>query len=108
MKVSKSLFFLSKKDASSCYNKVFHVFCLKDFVKMIWKIILGNSVPLTEGVIMQLFVISAIMTMQSSHSWLYCHYSTVRPIVGNVQGPVGKFNRISDEPLPKRKKDALP
>ena len=33
---------------------------------------------------------------------------SVRPIVGNVQGPVGKFNRISDEPLPKRKKDALP
>ena len=32
----------------------------------------------------------------------------VRPIAGNVQGPVGKFNRISDEPLPKRKKDDLP
>ena len=32
---------------------------------------------------------------------------SVRPISGNVQGPVGKFNRISDEPLPKRKKDAL-
>ena len=33
---------------------------------------------------------------------------SVRPIAGNIQGPVGKFNRISDEPLPKRKKDALP
>ena len=30
---------------------------------------------------------------------------SVRPIAGNIQGPVGKFNRISDEPLPK---DALP
>ena len=29
---------------------------------------------------------------------------SVRPIAVNVQGPVGKFNRISDEPLPKRKK----
>ena len=33
---------------------------------------------------------------------------SVTPIAGNVQGPVEKFNRISDEPLPKRKKDALP
>ena len=29
---------------------------------------------------------------------------SVRPIAGNVPGPVGKFNRISDEPLPKGKK----
>ena len=68
MKNCKSLFFLSKKYASFSYSKVFHIFCLKDFVKMIWKIILGNSVPLAEGVIIQLFVISAIMTIQSSHS----------------------------------------
>ena len=27
---------------------------------------------------------------------------SVRPIAGNVKGPVGKFNRISDEPLPKK------
>ena len=33
---------------------------------------------------------------------------SVRQIAGNVQGLVEKFNRISDEPLPKRKKDALP
>ena len=33
---------------------------------------------------------------------------SVRPIAGNVQGPVGKFNRISDEPLPKRKKMLCP
>ena len=32
---------------------------------------------------------------------------SVRPIGGKVQPPVRKFNRISDEPLPKRKKDAL-
>ena len=32
----------------------------------------------------------------------------VRPIAGNVQGPVGKFNRISDQPLPKRKKMLRP
>ena len=32
---------------------------------------------------------------------------SVRPIAGNVQGPVGKFNRMSDEPLSKRKEDAL-
>ena len=42
------------------------------------------------------------MTIQSSHSF------QVRPIAENVQGPVGKFNGVSDEPLPKRKKDALP
>ena len=45
------------------------MFSLKDFVKMIWKIILGNSVPLAEGMIIQLFVISAIMTIQPSHSF---------------------------------------
>ena len=39
------------------------------FVKMIWKIILRKSVPLAEAVIIQLFVISAIMTIQSSHSF---------------------------------------
>ena len=33
---------------------------------------------------------------------------SVRPIAGNVQGAVGKFSRMSDEPLPKRKEDALP
>ena len=32
-------------------HKVFHIFCLKHFVKMIWKIILGNSVSLAKGVI---------------------------------------------------------
>ena len=63
MKDCKSLFFLSKNYASFCYNKVFHIFYLKDFVKMIWKIILRNSVSLTEGVIIQMFVISAIMTI---------------------------------------------
>ena len=69
MKDYKSLFFLSKKYASFCYSKVFHIFCLKDFVKMIWKIILENSVPLAEGVIIQLFVFLAIMTIQSGHSF---------------------------------------
>ena len=33
---------------------------------------------------------------------------SARPIAGNVQGPVGKFTRISEEPLPKIKKNALP
>ena len=33
---------------------------------------------------------------------------SVRPIAGNVQEPFGKFNRISDEPLPKRKKMLCP
>ena len=33
---------------------------------------------------------------------------SVRPLAGNVQGPVGRFNRISDEPLPKRKKMLCP
>ena len=29
---------------------------------------------------------------------------SVRPIAGNVQGTVGKFNEIDDTPLPKRRK----
>ena len=29
---------------------------------------------------------------------------TVLPIAGNVPGPVGTFNEICNEPLPKRKK----
>ena len=96
MKDCKSLFFLSKKYASFCYNKVFHIFCLRDFVKMIWKVILRNSVPLAEGVITQLFVISAIMAIQSS-------YIFSKTNCWKCSRTVGKFNRISDEPLPKRK-----
>ena len=31
VKDCKSVFFLSKKYASFCYNNVFHIFCLKNF-----------------------------------------------------------------------------
>ena len=33
---------------------------------------------------------------------------SVRPIAGNVEGRVSNFNRISDEPLPKRKTMVCP
>ena len=99
VKDCKSVFFLSKKYASFCYNNVFHIFCLKNFdlENYFWK----------QRAIGRRWDNLIVRDFGYNYNTTELQFS-VRPIVGNVQGPVGKFNRISDEPSTKRKRTALP
>ena len=72
-------------------------FYLKDFAKMILKIILEDNEQLVLAKIIHRSKMLAIMITPSSQF-------SIRPIAGNVHGNGNKFNIIDETLLPKRKK----
>ena len=64
MKESKSLFIHSRRFVNFSLLITFHIFCLKDFARMIYKITLVSREPLVTGVIIPMYFKLATMIMQ--------------------------------------------
>ena len=75
------------------------MYFLKDFAKMILEIVFFSR----QCAIGRLRDNPSLKGVGYNDNTMKARYS-VRPIAGNVQGTVGKFNVIDDTPLPKRKK----